>query len=46
MTPDQVEAVARVGEADVAQDDIRRLVLDQRARRAHVASGTDHADVR
>ena len=39
VASDQVEPVGRVGEADVAQDDVGRLLLDEGAGRRHVAGG-------
>ena len=45
--PDELEAVAGIGEADVAQDDVRRLVLDRaRSPSRDVAGRPDDRHVR
>ena len=41
---DQVQAVASVRETDVAEDDVGRFLLDERARRGDVARGANDRD--
>ena len=46
VSPEEIEAIAGLAQADVAEDDIGRLAVDQLARRRDVAGGPDHGHAR